>query len=71
MSTELHRQEHTESELVATRFCGPEREGPDRVRVQLMLVDCGGFMVHNLTRAEWAELSWEVNRAFDEMPEKS
>jgi hypothetical protein len=73
MSTNVHSvtgSPECDSKLFVSRFCGASEYGSDRVRIQLMIVDGLEYQAISLTRTQWAELSHDVNKAFEEFPAK-
>lgn len=64
MATNIGQLTIGHRQLSLLRFCGPEREGPDRVRVRVL----AGPWSLTMTREEWEQLSQAVQGAFDELP---
>lgn len=69
MSTQLARMKGTAGDgLSVMRFCGPADEGSDRIRVSLFIYDEDNGMAYTLTREQWAELRYVIDRGFEEYP---
>lgn len=68
MSTKLIDLHVKDTVVTVTRFCWPQSEWPDRVRVHIEFTDSWRYGFVQLNRLEWVQLRDAIDAGFAEFP---
>ena len=69
MSTEIYNAKLKDTKITVLRFCAPENEGKDRVRIRIILkngLEYKSSVV--MTRKQWENFKESINDAFAMFP---